>query len=618
MPQNIQELQRAAVMRMFSVGDAGEQACEEACAPKVLVTDRHCCEMLSQLLTKGGLRKHFVTLSLSLAGNRGRMPAVPVVYFVEPSVENISMIVKDLEQGLYAACFVNFASSVPRPLLEDLARGAVNAGKGGKVAGVFDRYASFVALAPALFSLNLPAAYKKLHSPCADSTVERFVIERLVERIVEGLISVLVTLRSIPVIRCPPGPVAQMVARRLDARLRELLARGSTDAAELFSRAAISGSEDRMVLCILDRDMDLATMLQHTWIYQAMVHDVLGMSLNRVTVQDATYDIDDKDRFWAAHASEPLFPDVADAVQAALEELKTDHARMGQSQDLKDLKADISALPEVAEKKRMIEKHANIASALEREVTARGIDQYYLMEHRFSTQSVGASVSEFQRLLDDESQRGTVLDKTRALMMLYLAHPSIPVQRLADVLQAKGGDISAICYLGHLMGMKKLAESPPGSDSGALPIALSVSGTLGGFADRVLVRGQGLLAEGISNIRNIMSARRELAICQEINRLVEERATPAADDGYLYLDPLTLAAAAGGPRAPFRRAVAFVVGGGNYAEMQAVQEWAHAAGRDVIYGSTHIPSPADFVEELSHLARAHNLSRAKLHEDAGL
>jgi hypothetical protein len=40
-----------------------------------------------------------------------------------------------------------------------------------------------------------------------------------------------------------------------------------------------------VVLVILDRNVDLVPMLSHSWTYQALVHDVLDMKLNRVTVE---------------------------------------------------------------------------------------------------------------------------------------------------------------------------------------------------------------------------------------------------------------------------------------------------------------------------------------------
>jgi hypothetical protein len=39
------------------------------------------------------------------------------------------------------------------------------------------------------------------------------------------------------------------------------------------------------VLVVLDRNIDLIPMLSHSWTYQALVHDVLEMKLNRVSVE---------------------------------------------------------------------------------------------------------------------------------------------------------------------------------------------------------------------------------------------------------------------------------------------------------------------------------------------
>merc|ERR1712060_986010 len=99
----------------------------------------------------------------------------------------------------------------------------------------------------------------------------------------DGLLSVVITLKSLPIIRCPPNEVAEMVARRLDQRIRILLQQGGTATVELFSSSVSSGSQ-RLMLCILDRDMDLVTMLNHTWTYQAMAHDIFDMKLNKMTV----------------------------------------------------------------------------------------------------------------------------------------------------------------------------------------------------------------------------------------------------------------------------------------------------------------------------------------------
>jgi len=68
--------------------------------------------------------------------------------------------------------------------------------------------------------------------------------------------------------------------------------------------------------------------------------------------------------------------------------------------------------------------HTNIATALLNEVKARELDRYYEMEDSFASTSISTSVAELEKLIRDNG-RGTVMDKTRALMVLYLSKPSI-------------------------------------------------------------------------------------------------------------------------------------------------------------------------------------------------
>uniref|UniRef100_A0A7S4Q283 Uncharacterized protein n=2 Tax=Alexandrium monilatum TaxID=311494 RepID=A0A7S4Q283_9DINO len=627
--QSMQEMQRGCVLKMLNLGD-GDSVGGCAMTWKVLVYDKFCQDVIAPLLKVGGLRKMNVTLNQTIESERQAVLDTPVVYFVEPTADNIAKIVMDLEAGLYPSSYINFVSAVPRSLLEDLAQGALKGKAGHKVAGVYDRYMSFVSLAPTLFSLNLPSAYETIHSP----SIADHIIQQYIERIVDGLLSVLITAKALPIIRCPPNEVAEMVGRRLEERIRELLSKGAV-ATELFSgsTAGLAGAAEpggqRPLLCILDRDMDLVTMLNHTWTYQAMAHDILGMRLNRLTVpvesssdssappKPKSYDVDDSDSFWMAHAGDP-FPNVADAVSTAIDEYNKRREEMSASKEsddptqsiTRDLAAAFNSLPEMTEKKRSIDMHTNIATALMSEVNARELHHYYEMEDQFSSQSVSTSVSQLEKILTSTKQ-GTVLDMTRALMVLYLTKPSITeaqLRQLSEGLQANGGDISGLGYLQHLASIRNmmvpnLVSGPgPAGSSGSSGSSI-MGGAFGGLADRLRQGGQGLLDAGLSNIKNILPSKKELVICKVMESLMEQKPSPDTDN-FIYLDPKAAGGEAPRLRSPFRRAFAFVVGGGNYAEMQSLQEWAQAHQRQVIYGSTDLVAPAQFVEELSHLGQA--------------
>lgn len=109
-------------------------------------------------------------------------------------------------------------------------------------------------------------------------------------------------------IRCPRGNAAEMVAQALDKKLRDNLrdsrnnvfsgenmtfsqlrqvAYCSTVLSDQFQQLCVSASAQsyllhsvlcsmhRPLLVILDRGIDLATPMHHTWTYQALAHDIL-------------------------------------------------------------------------------------------------------------------------------------------------------------------------------------------------------------------------------------------------------------------------------------------------------------------------------------------------------
>lgn len=101
------------------------------------------------------------------------------------------------------------------------------------------------------------------------------------------------------------------------------------------------------VLLILDRNVDLVSMLAHGWTYQALISDCLEIKLNRVVVTQQqqpkrSYDLDSKDFFWARNAANP-FPQVAEEIDVELNKYKQDAAEITRSTGVSDVN-DISQL----------------------------------------------------------------------------------------------------------------------------------------------------------------------------------------------------------------------------------------------------------------------------------
>jgi hypothetical protein len=132
-----------------------------------------------------------LTLARNINSPRYPIPDVPVLYLVEPTAVNIQLITSDLSRGLYSPAYVNFLSSVPRPLLEDFASQIATTGTSENIAQVFDQYLNFIVAEPDLFSLGMG---KDSYSVINSAQTKDEELDDVVDKIVSGLFSVSVTM----------------------------------------------------------------------------------------------------------------------------------------------------------------------------------------------------------------------------------------------------------------------------------------------------------------------------------------------------------------------------------------------------------------------------------------
>ncbi|CAF1706586.1 SEC1 family transport protein SLY1-like [Brassica napus] len=608
MALNLRQKQTECIIRMLNLNQPLKQsgtANEEVY--KILIYDKFCQNILSPLIHVKDLRKHGVTLYFLIDKDRKTVRDVPAVYFVQPTQSNIHRIISDASEALYDTFHLNFSSSIPRPLLEDLASGTLKSGSVEKVSKVYDQYLEFVTLEDNLFSLAQQNTYVQLNDPKA---VEKD-IEAIIERVVNGLFCVLVTLGVVPVIRCPSGGgPAEMVASLLDQKLRDhLLSKNN-----MFTEGGgFMSSFQRPLLCIFDRNFELSVGIQHDFRYRPLVHDVLGLKLNRLNVQGEkggmkSFELDSSDPFWSANSSLE-FPEVAVEIETQLNKYKRDveevNKRTGggsgaefDGTDLigntKHLMNAVNSLPELTERKQVIDKHTNIATALLGQIKERSIDAFTKKESDMMMRG-GIDRAELMAALKG---KGTKMDKLRFAIMYLISTETInqsEVESVEAALNEAGADTSAFQYVKKIKSLNVSLAASANSASRS---------NIVDWAEKLY--GQSISAV-TAGVKNLLSSDQQLAVTRTVEALTEGKPNPEFDS-YLLLDPRAPKPSSGGGshvKGPFREAMVFMIGGGNYVEYGSLQELTQRqlTLKNVIYGATEILTGSELVEQLGLLGK---------------
>lgn len=623
---SLRDRQINALKLMLNLNQS-EQKLEEAIPVwKVLIYDRLGQDIISPLISVKELRELGITLHMQLHSDRDPIPEVPAIYFCAPTDENLVRIGQDLQNGLYDIYHLNFISPITRQKMEDLAAAALLGGVVSNIHKVFDQYLNFISLEDDLFILRHQNSDVISYHAINRGEVKDTEMESVMEIIVDCLFSVFVTLGTVPVIRCPRGNAAEMVAKMIDKKLRENV----WDTRNNLFESETTGhySFQRPLLIILDRNIDMATPLHHTWTYQALAHDVLEMALNRLVVEEnvgrspaggtrsktRAYELDNKDRFWCQHKGSP-FPRVAEAIQEELEQYRTfedDVKKLKSSMGIDNdsevalsmvsnntarLTNAVNNLPQLLEMKRLIDMHTSIATSILNFIKSRRLDTFFELEEKImSKQTLDRSVIE--TISDPDC--GTPEDKLRLAIIYYICTnmSDNDYSKLESALSTAGCDLNPLIYIKRLRSYTRIAEIQNNYEGGGTKTVSMFS--------KLMNQGSSFVMEGV---KNLVVKKHNLPVTKIVDELMESKQSSQTDD-YCYLDPKQLKHTEQMPknRPTFQDVIVFIVGGGNYIEYQNLVDYVKqksgtGVNKRITYGSTTFINAKQLLKQLSLLGQ---------------
>lgn len=224
-------------------------------------------------------------------------------------------------------------------------------------------------------------------------------------------------------------------------------------------------------------------------------------------------DLDRTDRFWVTHKGSP-FPTVAEAIQEELESyrnseeeikrLKTSMGIEGESDIAFSLVNDttalltnaVNSLPQLMEKKRLIDMHTKIATAILNYIKARRLDSYFEIEEKImSKQTLDKPLLELLR----DPEFGQPEDKLRLYIIYYICAQQLSEteqERLREALQAAGCDLTALAYVQR---WKAIMNRSPAGITQATQYEGGGTRTVSMFT-KLVSQGSSFVMEGVKNL----------------------------------------------------------------------------------------------------------------------
>ncbi|XP_057333810.1 protein sly1 homolog [Microplitis mediator] len=624
----LREKQIHALKQMLNLNHPETKTTTAVPTWKILIYDRVGQDIISPLISVKELRDLGITLHMQLHSDRDVIPEVPAIYFCAPTEENIGRIGQDFHNGVYDIYHLNFISPISRQKMEDLASAALLAGAVANIHKVFDQYLNFITLEDDMFVLRHQNSDVISYHAINRGEIKDTEMESIMDTIVDSLFSVFVTLGTVPIIRCPRGNAAEMVAKKLDKKLRENV----WDTRNSLFQGEVAGTGhftfQRPLLIVLDRSVDMATPLHHTWTYQALAHDVLELALNRLVVEENVgrsptggarsktrpCELNNTDRFWSQHKGSP-FPRVAEAIQEELEqyriseeEVKKLKSSMGIDGDMEipgnmvanntaRLTNAINNLPQLLDTKRMIDMHTTIATGILNAIKSRRLDTFFEIEEKImSKQTLDRSIID----IINDPEAGTPEDKIRLFIIYYLCTNMSDVEfhKHEAALANAGCDLNPLMYIKRWRGYTKLSGIQSSYEGGGTKTVSMFS--------KLMNQGSSFVMEGV---KNLVVKKHNLPVTKIVDELVEMKQNSSTDD-YYYLDPKQLKQIEHVPknRTTFQDVIVFIVGGGNYIEYQNLNDYvkqktSSGANKRVVYGSTTLINARQFIKQLSLLGQ---------------
>ena len=429
-------------------------------------------------------------------------------------------------------------------------------------------FANFLAVDPCIFTLDLPNNHELLRWKTDKSLHPTSVVDP----IVEGLAAFLLSAKRRPLVRHQrSSDVCRRVAEDISRVAYE-------QEIGLFDFRRHEGTSQ---LIILDRMDDPVTPLLSQWTYQAMVHELIGIKNNRVSVCDSSNEKQDMvisslgDTFFKENMY-ANYGDLGSAIKRLVDDFQTVSRMNKQIDSIEDMQKFVESFPEFRQQSGNVSKHVALMSELSRiinENSLMGVSQVE-QEVACGSDQVFAYNSIMQQLADPKVKP---VECFKLVLLFALRYEGVGSRQVDEMITALSRMSMSSLYLRVIRDIVSIAgeECRTGDLFGNRNFFARASKLVGGLngADNVYTQHQPLLVQTLENIYK----------------------GKAKESDYPYINGIR-----GSKDAKPQEILVFIVGGITYEEARFVAQMNDSCqGVHVILGGNTILNSTKFVDDLA-------------------
>ena len=391
---------------------------------KVLVMDAETTGIVSMVYTQTQVLQHEVFLVDSIEFSRtDRMAHLKAIYFLRPTHDNIRLLQEEFKEPKYGEYHIFFSNTIRDGMIQQLAE----ADEHEVVQQIQELYADFLPINADLVSLSIPSTAGLYYGTRID--------QPMFDRIQQGICALLLALKKRPVIRYQGRSetcmhVAESVLSIMDAE-QDLFA---------FKRVEV-----QPLLLLLDRRDDPVTPLLNQWTYQAMVHELLGISNNRVDLRGRPGVPKELEQVVLSSEQDPFFAanmflnygDLAEEVKTMMDNFQAKTKSSKDISSIADMQSFVESYPEFRKLSGDVTKHVTLLGEINRLIDQLSLMEVSQVEQELAcTEDHGTAVAEVETVLRKPTI--ALANKLRLVLLYTLRYERDPSNRIDKFVELLG------------------------------------------------------------------------------------------------------------------------------------------------------------------------------------